>query len=77
MFNDYKIQKLATQLSITSIKLFISIVISLLPITDIFRPDMPVNICIFVKEIKCFDSFTIFSATNKLVCVSFLIIGYF
>ena len=57
---------MATQLLITSIKLFISIVVSLLPITDIFRHDVPVNICIFVKreEKKSFDSFTIFSVAN-------------
>ena len=38
-----------TQLSITAINLFTSIIISLLQITDIFRHDMPVNTCIFVK----------------------------
>ena len=49
MFNDYEIHKLATQLPIAWIKLFISIVISPLPIMDILRQEMPVNICIFVK----------------------------
>ena len=41
------IYKLAT---LTAIKLFMSIVITLLPITDInFRYDMLVNMCTFVK----------------------------
>ena len=33
----------------TAIKLFISIIILVLPITDIFRYDMAVNMCTFVK----------------------------
>ena len=49
IFNDYKIHKLATYLSITAIKLFISIIILVLPITDIFRYDLAVNMCTFVK----------------------------
>ena len=36
-------------MSITVIKLFISIIILVLPITDIFRYDKAVNRCNFVK----------------------------
>ena len=73
MFNDYETHKMATKLLITSIKLFISIVVSLLPITDIFRHDVSVNICIFVKreEKKMFRFFyNIFCC--KLICLFYV-----
>ena len=58
---------------IAAIKLFISIIILVLPITDIFRYDMTVNVCTFVKleEKKYLESFEIFSATNQYSVVCF------
>ena len=40
---------MTSQVDFIAFKLFISIIILVLPITDIFRYDMAVNMCTFVK----------------------------